>query len=338
MPLIELETDRSKFDFNVYKLMAAEYFYPGSDEYFMAIAILISHSNISMASPNPCVGCVVVKDQKIISYGVTEKYGGLHAEKVALSKLSDAEIKTATIFTTLEPCSHHGKQPPCTDLIISKKISRVVISIIDPDPLVNGDGHKKLIENGIEVKTDVLNEATKKLLAPFLANRTNKKIVFIGKWAQSVDGCLCDNTGSSKWISSTESRRYTHWLRSKYDSIMIGANTLIADAPALNIRENFGFTQLQSNPVRIVVDPNLKLLKVGNFDEIKNKLKGDDNRFVILTNKKPQTFESNQIKNRFEEIQDSVFEGLSKDNMIPTIESILKGEMFKKDLAKYTIV
>ena len=239
----------------------------------MFIALLTAHRNIKAASPNPCVGAVYVKNDKIIATGYTQAYGGLHAETQAGSKLSESELKDSTVYVILEPCSHQGKQPPCADFLIKSKVKKVYISTMDEDELVDGKGLQLLKNNNITVKTLILENQSKKLLSIFLRNRASKKIVFAGKWAQSIDGCLADNYGDSKWISNSKSRRYTHWLRYKYDAIMVGAQTAIHDRPSLDIRENFIIDDYHTNPLRVVVDPSGKIISHNDAESIISKLK-----------------------------------------------------------------
>lgn len=223
------------------------------DEYYMGLAINLARKGIGKVNPNPMVGAVIVKNNKIVGTGYHEKYGGKHAEINAIENASE-NLNGSTMYVNLEPCSHFGKTPPCVDKIIENKINKVVISSVDPNPLVQGKGVKKLRDAGIEVKVGVLDEENKKLNEVFLKYIKNKKPFVVMKVAMSLDGKISTTTGQSKWISCDESRRYVHKLRSEVMSILVGINTVIKDNPMLDCRlENC------KNPIRIIVDTTLKI-------------------------------------------------------------------------------
>lgn len=320
---------------NYYKKLANQYFEKNSDKYFMSIALFEAHRNIKAASPNPCVGSVFVKDNRILSFGSTRAYGGFHAERFSAQNLSDEEIHGSTVYVTLEPCSHFGKQPPCSDFLIEKKVSKVVISSLDEDPLVSGEGIKKLEAAGISVVCGVLEKQSRLLLAPFFHNRKHNTIFYNGKWAQSLDGSLADDSGKSKWISSDISRRYTHWLRSMYDAILIGSSTAIADTPSLDIREIFSFKETNENQIRIVADPGNKLISHNDFENIFQKLKGKDERLVILISKNIEL--TKQAKENLSIAKGFTYACLDKENLVKDIDIFLNSEVLEKKFGKKII-
>lgn len=223
------------------------------DEYYMGLAINLARKGIGKVNPNPMVGAVIVKDNEIVGTGYHEKYGGKHAEINAIEN-SRERLNGSTMYVNLEPCSHFGKTPPCVDKIIESKINKVVIASVDPNPLVQGKGVKKLRDAGIEVKVGVLDEENKKLNEVFLKYIKNKKPFVVIKVAMSLDGKIATATGQSKWISCDESRRYVHKLRSEVMGILVGINTVIKDNPMLDCRLENG-----KNPIRIIVDTTLKI-------------------------------------------------------------------------------
>ncbi len=204
-------------------------------------------------SPNPLVGAVVLdKNGDFVSSGYHQKYGEAHAEVNAIAKAGD-KTKDGTIYVNLEPCSHHGKTPPCTDLIIKSGFKRVVIGMKDPNPKVNGKGIKKLEDAGIEVIYGVLEDKCKKLNEIFIKNQTQKKPFIAIKTATTLDGQIATANGSSKWITSEKSRAYVQKLRNKYDAILTSATTVKADNPSMTCRMKNG-----RNPIRILVDTQFK--------------------------------------------------------------------------------
>jgi diaminohydroxyphosphoribosylaminopyrimidine deaminase/5-amino-6-(5-phosphoribosylamino)uracil reductase len=204
-------------------------------------------------SPNPLVGCVIIKDDRIIGAGYHEKFGGNHAEVNAINGARE-DLEGATLYINLEPCSHRGKTPPCVNRIIEKKFKRVVIGTLDMNPLVSGAGVKKLKSAGIEVKVGLLEKECVGLNRFFFKYIT-KKIPFVSlKAAQTIDGKIADKAGNSKWISSISSRRYVHSLRAKYDAVLVGSGTVKADDPRLTVRLTEG-----RNPKRVVLDSKLEL-------------------------------------------------------------------------------
>ena len=183
-------------------------------------------------SPNPLVGCVIINDNgEVVSTGYHKKYGENHAERDALLKLENA--KGCTLIVKLEPCSHHGKTPPCTDIIIEKGIKKVVYGMQDPNPIVAGRGLQKLKDAGIEVIGPVLEDECKNLNEVFIKNHTEKKTFIALKTATTIDGKIATYNGDSKWITSENARAEVRSIRKKYDAILTSSTTVIADNPTM---------------------------------------------------------------------------------------------------------
>jgi len=212
-------------------------------------------------SPNPLVGCVVTYDQKIIGEGYHQNYGHSHAEVNAINSVVDKSLLSkATLYVNLEPCSHHGKTPPCADLLIDTGIKKVVIANLDTNPKVSGEGIKKLKNAGIEVVTDVLQAEGRELNKRFFTFIEKKRPYTILKWAETADSFIASENHGSKWISNDYSRQLVHKWRAEEDAVMIGTKTAIYDNPKLNVRDWSG-----KNPTRIVIDRTLKLPKSLNL-------------------------------------------------------------------------
>lgn len=237
-----------------------------ADESYIQLTLELAKRGIGKVSPNPLVGCVITRNDKIIGAGFHAKYGEEHAEINAINS-SQESLEGATLYVNLEPCSHYGNTPPCVDRIINEKIKRVVIGTLDINPVVNGKGIKKLKSAGIEVKAGVLEKECEEL-NKFFFKYIAKKLPYITlKAATTLDGKIADVNAKSEWISSEESRKYVHSLRNKYDAVLIGANTALIDNPLLTVRHIEG-----RNPWRVVLDPELKLpidlsLFRKNFDQ-----------------------------------------------------------------------
>ncbi|MPQ44095.1 bifunctional diaminohydroxyphosphoribosylaminopyrimidine deaminase/5-amino-6-(5-phosphoribosylamino)uracil reductase RibD [Clostridium tarantellae] len=222
------------------------------DKKYMKLAIELAKKGEGNVNPNPLVGAIIVKDNKVISTGYHEHYGGNHAEVNAFNNAKE-DVSGATLYVTLEPCSHYGKTPPCAQRIIKEKIKKVVIGCIDFNPIVSGNGVRILKEAGIEVITNVLEEECKKINEIFNKYIVKKKPFIVMKWAMSLDGKIATYTGESKWISGEASRQQVHKLRNKVTAIMVGVDTVIKDNPLLTCRVENG-----KNPIRIIVDSNLR--------------------------------------------------------------------------------
>ncbi len=207
---------------------------------------------LGKVSPNPMVGCVIVCNEQIIAEGYHEYYGGFHAEPNAIKQVSDELFHKCTLYVNLEPCSHHGKTPPCADLIISKGIKKVVVGNLDSNPLVAGKGIQKLKDAGIEVVHGILDKECRELNKRFFTFHKKKRPYIILKWAQTADGFISHwplpENREDNWITGKESKVLVHQWRSEEQAILVGYNTLMADDPRLTTRLVQG-----KNPVRLVM-------------------------------------------------------------------------------------
>lgn len=219
---------------------------------FMKLAIDLAQKGRGQVNPNPLVGAVIVKDDMIIGSGYHEKYGGLHAERQALGACTQSPAG-ATLYVTLEPCCHYGKTPPCTEAIIDSKISQVVVGSIDPNPLVGGKGIEILRQQGITVKTGVLEAACQELNTIFFHYIKRKTPYVVMKYAMTLDGKIATGTGKSKWITGEAARAAVHQTRNEVTGIMVGVNTILQDDPQLTCRIAGG-----RNPSRIICDTHLR--------------------------------------------------------------------------------
>lgn len=223
-----------------------------SHEYFMKRALEIAQ--LGFVSPNPRVGAVLVDNGNIVAEGYHQNYGGAHAEINALQNLPlHYSLDRATLYVSLEPCSHYGKTPPCALKIIESGIKKVVIACLDPNPLVAGKGVVLLKEAGIDVTVGILENEAHKLNEMFFKYITTGLPFVVLKSAMSLDGKICTYTGNSQWISSPSSRAEVHLLRSQVTAVMVGVNTVLADDPKLTSRIEKG-----RNPQRIILDSSLK--------------------------------------------------------------------------------
>ena len=242
----------------------------------MQRAIALAKKGAGFVNPNPMVGCVVVKDNEIIAEGYHEYYGGLHAERNALTNTA-ADCKDATLYVTLEPCCHHGKTPPCTDIIIEKGIKKVVVGLLDSNPLVAGKGISILQNAGIEVVTGVEEDKIKELNKVFLKYIKTKRPYVILKTAMTLDGKIASHTGDSKWITNEKSRQLVHKLRSEMMGIVVGIGTVKADNPMLNCRLEGqqptanGQKPNIHQPIRIIVDTKASISLDSNIVKTANE-------------------------------------------------------------------
>lgn len=223
------------------------------DERHMRRALQLGRRGVGLVSPNPMVGAVICRGGKIIGQGYHRRFGGDHAEIVAI-KNARGSVRGATMYVNLEPCCHWGKTPPCVDTLIEQGIKRVVIGTLDPHPLVNGKGAQVLKDHGIEVVVGILEQEAQRLNEVYLHYiRTGVPFVTI-KYAQSLDGRIATSHGASRWISSQGTRRFAHRMRAEHDAVMVGIGTVLADDPLLTVRLLKG-----RNPLRIVLDGQLRI-------------------------------------------------------------------------------
>lgn len=223
---------------------------------YMSHAISLSKKALGSVSPNPAVGALVVKDNKIVGEGWTQPPGQKHAEIMAIENAGELS-KGASLYTTLEPCNYHGRTPPCVTKIIESQIKKVHISILDPNKNVYGKGLKKLQAEGIETELGELSQKVTANLEGYLKFVTKKSPFVTAKFAMSLDGKIATKTGDSKWISGEKSRRFVHQLRANSDAIIVGVNTVIKDNPQLTARNKSGKPN-QHQPLRIILDTNLR--------------------------------------------------------------------------------
>lgn len=225
----------------------------------MKKCIRLALKGIGKTLPNPMVGAYVLdEDDNIVGYGYHKHCGGNHAEVEAIN-MAGEKAKNGTLIVNLEPCSHFGKTPPCADLIIKTGLKKVVIGMLDPNPIVAGNGVKKLENAGIEVVKDVLKEKCELLNATFIKNMKEQKVFVAIKTATTLDGKIATSNNSSKWITSPKSRKIVQKIRNSYDAILTSSNTIINDNPHLNCRVK-GY----KSPVRVVLDSNLRTTKDHN--------------------------------------------------------------------------
>ncbi len=227
----------------------------------MQRCLKLAQNGLGLVAPNPLVGCVIVHEDKIIGEGYHHQYGGPHAEVVAVNSVKDKNLlRSSTLYVNLEPCSHHGKTPPCSDMIIEHKIPRVIIGCADTNPAVGGKGIKKLEGAGIEVTTGVLEKESLELNKRFFAHHNLNRPYIILKWAQSSDGFIDHIRDEGKegpaTISNSTSHRLVHQWRADEQAILVGTNTAILDNPALTVRLVAG-----KNPLRTVFDRQNRLTK-----------------------------------------------------------------------------
>lgn len=229
-------------------------------QHYMQRCIDIAKNGLRAAMPNPSVGAVIVVDNRIIAEGFTSAFGGSHAEVNAINTVDDKSIlNRATLYVSLEPCSHFGKTPPCCDLIIKQKIPTVVVGCLDPNPLVAGTGIERIRESGANVITSVLEHECRQSNKRFFVFYEKKRPFIILKWAQSNDGFIAPvNRSESKpfWLTNQYSQQLSHKWRTEEMAILVGSKTAIDDNPNLTARNWFG-----QNPTRLLLDPNKRVPK-----------------------------------------------------------------------------
>jgi len=224
------------------------------DQDYMNLAINVAKSGVGQTTPNPVVGAVIVNDGRVVGIGAHLKAGEPHAEVHAI-RMAGEKAQNATAYVTLEPCSHHGKTPPCADLLITSKVKRVVVATTDPNPLVAGKGIAKLKAAGIEVEVGVCKEQADALNAVFFHYLDKKQPYVTLKSATTLDGKIATVTGESKWITGEAARQDVHLYRSIHDAILVGVNTVLMDNPSLTTRLPNGTGK---NPIRVILDSKLR--------------------------------------------------------------------------------
>ncbi|MBE1282599.1 MAG: bifunctional diaminohydroxyphosphoribosylaminopyrimidine deaminase/5-amino-6-(5-phosphoribosylamino)uracil reductase RibD [Rhodobacteraceae bacterium] len=226
----------------------------------MALALSLGRRGQGNCWPNPAVGCVIVRDGRIVGRGWTQPGGRPHAEVVALKQAGDL-ARGATAYVTLEPCSHFGQTPPCSQALIDAGVARVVAAVEDSDPRVSGRGFEMLRMAGIEVTQGVLADQASRDLAGFFMKTEQERPMVTLKLASSFDGRIATGTGESKWITGPDARRAVHAMRARHDAVMVGAGTARADDPSLNVRD----LGIDHQPVRVVISRHLDLPLLGQL-------------------------------------------------------------------------
>jgi diaminohydroxyphosphoribosylaminopyrimidine deaminase/5-amino-6-(5-phosphoribosylamino)uracil reductase len=253
--------------------------FTSQDHVFMARALRLAKKGLYTTHPNPRVGCVLVKHGEIIGEGWHVKTGNAHAEINALANVNDAEVKGATAYVTLEPCSHRGRTPPCSQALVNAGVKRVVVSMLDPNPLVAGKGLAQLTAAGIEIEQGLLASAAAELNAGFIKRMEQGLPRVSVKLAMSLDGRTAMKSGESKWITGQAARHDVQYLRAKASAILTGQGTVMADNPSLNVRLNKDELAIEDSvrqPMRVVLDPELLM-------SVDTKMLSLDGRTVIFT-------------------------------------------------------
>jgi diaminohydroxyphosphoribosylaminopyrimidine deaminase/5-amino-6-(5-phosphoribosylamino)uracil reductase len=282
------------------------------DEVFMQRTFELALLGKGNVSPNPLVGSVIVHDGKIIGEGWHKKYGEAHAEVNAVRSVEDKSmLAQSTVYVNLEPCSHTGKTPPCADMLMEHKVKKVVVANLDSNPLVAGNGIKKLRAAGIEVVTGILEKQGRELNKRFFTFIEKQRPYIILKWAETSDGFIARENFDSKWISNEYARQLVHKWRSEEDGILAGARTIAYDNPQLNVRDWSG-----RDPVRIVLDRFLKLsTKLHVFDKKQrticyNVMKHEEHTNLSLIRVDEDDFIRNVVTDLYKQkIQSVIVEG-----------------------------
>ena len=287
-----------------------------SHKKYMEIALKIAEKGKGNVSPNPLVGCIIVKRGKIVGKGYHKQYGGEHAEIDAIKNASK-KAANATLYINIEPCSHWGKTPPCTEKIVEAAIREVIIGMHDPNPLV--EGFRELKFRGIKTKIGILENEAKKLNEIYIKYmKTNRPFVIL-KLAMTMDGRIATKTGDSKYITGRDARKYVHQFRSEVDAIMVGINTVLKDNPKLTSRLVKG-----KDPMKVVVDTELRMPLKCNLMKHPSKL------IIATTNKAPK-----KKINKFYQKGVNVVVLKSKSNLVD-LKELLK-ELGKKEIASVMI-
>jgi len=277
-----------------------------NEEFFMQRCIELASKTMGCASPNPMVGSVIVYNNKIIGEGYHEKYGSHHAEVNAINSVKDKSLLfKSTLYVNLEPCAHFGKTPPCSDLIIQNKIPEVVIGCVDTFSEVSGKGIERMRSVGIDVKVGVLENESRELNKRFFTFHEKKRPYIILKWAESKDGFIAPkNQTKPFWMTSSESKKLAHKWRAEEDAILVGRITAEKDNPSLTVREVEG-----SNPIRIIIDKDLKLS--ADFNLFNN----DAKTIVFNQLKSEENNSNNYIKINFHNLTKNILQELHKQNI-----------------------
>jgi len=223
------------------------------DQIFLREALRLARKGIGWTNPNPLVGAVIVKDGHIIASGYHQKVGFPHAEIEAFNN-AKTSVKDTTLYVNLEPCVHYGRTPPCVDVIIKSGVKRIVCSTLDPNPKVHGQGLVKLQKAGIEVNVGILESQSRRVNEAFFTFHEKKRPFIAVKFAASLDGKIATRTSDSKWITHEKARQFSRSLRSQYQAVLVGINTILYDNPHLGAR-----IKGRKDPLRIILDASLKI-------------------------------------------------------------------------------
>ena len=306
-----------------------------TDKYFMQKVINLAKNGQYTVHPNPMVGAIIVKNNKIISSGYHKKPGGPHAEQDAIKK-AGSNAKNSTLYINLEPCCHYGRTPPCSDLIIQSKIRRVVVSCLDPNPLVNGKSIKQLRRSGIIVNTGTLRKEAKELNKGFFSKFINRRPHITAKFGMSIDGKISLESGESKWITNKESRDDAQKERALNCAIFTSSKTVLYDNPQMTVRDNNLIKKIIKQPDLAVMDRNLEV-------PTNSKIFKDKSRLIYIFTSKGRSskkYKSNVIlvkvssKNNLLDINECL-EYLAKqdvNNIFLESGSRLMGSFLKDDL------
>ncbi|MEK6869510.1 MAG: bifunctional diaminohydroxyphosphoribosylaminopyrimidine deaminase/5-amino-6-(5-phosphoribosylamino)uracil reductase RibD [Nanoarchaeota archaeon] len=254
-----------------------------SHKKYMAIALKLAEKGRGCVSPNPLVGCVIVKRGKIVGKGYHKKYGEEHAEINAL-RAAGKKANNSTMYVNIEPCSHWGKTSPCTEKIVEAGVREVIVGMEDPNPLV--DGYKELKFRGLKTRIGIRRDEAQKLNEAYVKHMRTKKPFVILKLAMSLDGKIATSTGDSKYITGMEARKYVHQLRNDVDAVMVGINTVARDNPLLDSRLVKG-----KNPIKVIVDSSLKISE-------RAKVLKDPNKVIIATTSKAQKSKIEKLQHK----------------------------------------
>lgn len=292
------------------------------DSFWIDYSLKLAALGKGHVSPNPLVGSVIVKDGKKIGEGYHSYFGGPHAEVNAINS-SPGSLEGSTLYCNLEPCCHKNKKtPPCTDLIIEKKIKRVVFSTLDPNPEVSGKGFQKLKDAGIEVEYGILKQESTSLNEKFFKFIQTKFPFIHLKLAQTLDGKLATSQGDSKWISSEPSRKFVHQMRAWHDAVLIGIDTLIQDNAKLNLR--YGLEKKYPSPYRIIV---------GDIQKLEKKIP----QLALLTNGPSEKIIFITYPQKGNHISDSLKDTGARVIQIPPVNKKIDLTMAFKELGKLNI-
>ena len=257
------------------------------DQDYMRLALELAETALGKTNPNPVVGAVIVKDGVVVGTGLHRKAGEPHAEVHAFN-MAGEHAKGATLYVTLEPCSHYGKTPPCALLVKESGVKRVVVATEDPNPMVAGRGINLLKEAGIEVDVGILKEEAQKLNERFIYNMVHSKPFVISKVAMTLDGKIATYTGHSQWITGEAARKEVHQLRNQVDAILVGVGTVLADNPKLTTR----LSGPSKNPIRIILDTHLRTPIQSNVADTK------DAKTIIVTSMESNLEKAKQLEEK----------------------------------------